>query len=297
MSFKSVAVWLTSLLILCLLCITASAQSTPWKLVMQFPELGGDVKAVTPVFLGLDLKKKRYYLVDAEPGKILSFASDGQYVASFDGGGKLQTPVAMARNSTGKFWIVERAQNLLLYVDIRKKLIRDFTLQDEEGRLVIPGRISLDEKDRLYLLDRMSGSVLLMDDDLKISRRYEPPSGAEGFCDFKIKSEGVFALGCLDKKVYRFDSKGALKETISLPDDLMFPAAFEVEGTDRLYILDRHVGTISVFDRQGRFKFDFLAAGKKSSQVSYGAYLLLDWDNRLCVVEEGNGRVEVFARQ
>lgn len=297
MIFKSVAVWLASFFLFSMICTSAVAQSVPWKLAMQFPALNGEVQVSTPVFLGLDMVKKRYYLVDADQGKILSFDTDGQYLASFDGGGQLQTPIAMARNSKGKFWVVERAQNQLLYIDIGKKLIRDFTLQDEDERLIVPGRIALDNKDRLYLLDQMSGSVLQMDDDLKISQRYAVPGGPAGFCDFKVKSDGLFALDCLEKKVYGFDMKGKLKETISLPEDLMFPTALEVEGADRIYVLDRHVGKISVFDRQGQFKFDFLAAGKKPGRVSYGAYLVLDWESRLCVVEAGNSRVEVFSRQ
>ncbi|MCK5517407.1 MAG: hypothetical protein KAI39_11075 [Desulfobulbaceae bacterium] len=297
MNVKTCAVWFTFLLIVFMLCTTASAQPTPWKLVMQFPELGGDVKAVTPVSLGLDMVNKRYYLVDADQGKIISFDEAGKYVASFNGGGQLQTPVAVARNSTGKLWVIERAKNQLLYIDIRKKLIRDFSLQNEEDHLIVPGRIALDKKDQLYLLDLMSGSVLLLDDDLKIARRYTAPPGSAGFCDFKIKADGVFALDCLDKKVYGFAMNGDLRETIPLPSDLMFPSALEVEGANRIYILDRHVGKISVFDRQGQFKFDFLTKGNNSGQVSYGAYLQLDWENRLCVVEEGNGRVEVFGRQ
>lgn len=297
MRMKSVIAWLSLLVFLGVVYTNASAQSGPWKLFMQFPELHADGKLITPVSMSLDPAKQRYYVVDANQGKILSFDADGQYLAAFDGGGQLKTPVSMARTSSGKFWIVERASNQLLYVDIAKKLIRDFTLQDQDARPIFPGPIALDNKDRLYLLDSLSGAVLMMDDDLKISRRFAAPAGSAGLCDFKIKSDGLFALDCLDKKVYGFDAQGNLKETIVLDDALMFPSALEIEGKDRIYILDRHAGKISVFDRQGLFKFDFLGNGKRPGQVSYGAFLLLDWANRLCVVEEGNGRVEVFARE
>lgn len=295
MLLKSIAAWLVVLMFG--FGASASAQIVPWKLVMQFPELGGDVKVKTPRFLGLDSEKKRYYLVDATEGKIDAFDAEGQFVASFDAAGQLNSPVSMARTSSGKFWIVERSRNQLLYVDIRQKMIRDFTLKDKEGRLVVPDRIALDAKDHLFVLDRLSGSVLQVDDDLKVVRRFSAGTETKGFCDFKVKEEGVFALDCLQREVFVFDLRGTLQETIALKADLMFPSALEVEGADRLYILDRHKGNISVFDRQGELKFDFLDKGKRSGLVSYGAYLLLDWDNRLCVVEEGNGRVEVYERQ
>ncbi|PLX89816.1 MAG: hypothetical protein C0618_00400 [Desulfuromonas sp.] len=297
MRHKHCIIYLTVLLAWLCSSSVLFAQTVPWQLVMQIPTLESEVKAISPVFLGHDMEKKRYYVVDAGQGKLLSFDSNGQYLAAFDGGGQLQTPVAMARTSSGKFWIVERAENKLLYVNIREKSIRDFVLEDDASNRIVPGRIALDEKDRLYVQDRLSGSIVRLDDDLNMSARYAAPAGAKGLCDFKIKPSGLYALDCLEKKVYRFDSKGALKESVALQGNLLFPTALEIEGTDRFYILDRHAGKVAVYNRQGEHKFDFLSKGQAPGQVSYGAYLLLDWDNRLCVVEEGNGRVEIFARQ
>lgn len=298
MRATSMTVW-ASLLVIAFLSIatTVAAQTVPWKLVMQFPAVDAEVKVKAPVFLGLDSEKQRYYLVDAGDGKLVSFDREGTLLASFDAAGQLTSPVSMARTSTGKLWIVERSKNQLLYVDIGKKLIKDFTLKDKKRELIVPDRIQLDEKDRLFVLDRLNGEILQVDDNVQIAKRYAPTSETQGLCDFKVKTNGIYALGCLDRKVYRFSFDGSLEKTVSLGRDMLFPAALEVEGTDRIYILDRHKGRINVFDGQGEFKFDFLDKGKRSGLISYGAFLMLDWDNRLCVVEEGNGRVEIYGRQ
>ena len=51
-----------------------------------------------------------------------------------------------------------------------------------------------------------------------------------------------------------------------------------------------------VCDRHGRLRYRFFTRGRYPGHLRYPADLLFDWEGRLCVADEGNGRVEIMSR-
>ena len=77
---------------------------------------------------------------------------------------------------------------------------------------------------------------------------------------------------------------------------LEFPVSLAVGPSGYLYVLDRHQNSVLVYDESGVFRYSFLSSGQSVSNVYFARQVRFDpWD-RLCVVDEGNGRVEVFNR-
>ena len=63
-----------------------------------------------------------------------------------------------------------------------------------------------------------------------------------------------------------------------------------------MYVLDRHQNSVLAYDEQGVFRYRFLDNGQSAGRVYFARHLRFDpWGN-LCVVDEGNGRVEIFSR-
>jgi 6-phosphogluconolactonase (cycloisomerase 2 family) len=75
-----------------------------------------------------------------------------------------------------------------------------------------------------------------------------------------------------------------------------FPVSLAVGPADSFYILDRHQNNIVVFSRDGQFQYSFLEFGQGPNQLYFPRQLRFDPWGRLCVVDEGNGRVEIFSR-
>lgn len=270
----------------------AGAAGGPWSHLMQMPSREAPVRLDQPVGLSVDTESGRYYVVDAAGGQLVSFDRGGQYLAAFNAGGEIEAPMAMARTSRGKFWVTERSSNVLLYVDPRQKETRRFTLRYPDGGAVLADRLALDGRDRLFVLDRARGSILRLDDDLKVAEAI-----GSGLCDFKIVPGGIWALDGLERTVYHFAQGSPRPAPVRLEGELQFPSALEVDPSGQLlYILDRHSGKIAVFDRQGAFKYDFLGKGRRRGQLASPGDLLFDGQGRLCVVDEGNRKVEVYAR-
>jgi hypothetical protein len=141
----------------------------------------------------------------------------------------------------------------------------------------------------------MRGTVVRLDDNLKVEKILAGEQGGKGFVDFKVKKTGTWALDGLSGKVYRFAGDGA-PAVLALARSLAFPVSLEIDEAGQLYILDRHAGSVAVFGPQGEFRYDFLGQGKRHGKLWYPAQLLFDWAGRLCVVDEGNSRVDIFNR-
>jgi len=287
--------WLLSLILFSSLCGQAEAK-TPWRWQMTLkPELATDAMHM-PHGLYVDAEKERYYVADSGNNRLLSFDRKGLLVHSFTANDELKTPSDLIRTKTGELWIIERGRNSLTRIDMANKQTVPHTLTDQ-GRLVFPDRIEYNENG-FYLLDKASGAVLMLDTTLAVRQRFRCPAeqGNGGFVDFILHDNEVWALDQRAKAVYHFQANGEVAGRISLGEEIQVPVSLAIGSQGLLYVLDRLDGVIIAYDRDGRFKYRFLGAGQAQGQLYYPAELRFDPWGQLCVVDEGNGRVEVFSR-
>ena len=276
--------------------VPARAVDSPWRwlLTMKAPRVGAKMNNPTALYVSGELG--RYYVVDAGNNRLVSFDKEGKFLNAFNAGGKLKNPFDMTRDAEGRLWIVERSRNALTSIDLKSREVNTSAIENR-GKTVILDRFELDAG-VFYVIDRFSGDILALNSTLKIIRRYtcaECENG--GFVDFKIHNGSIFALNQAGKAVFRFKIDGSLAEKISLRAEIAFPRSIAVDKQGYLYVLDRHSSEVVVFDRSGNPVYRFLSTGQAQGQVYYPIELRFDPWGRLCVVEEGNGRVQVFSRQ
>lgn len=267
----------------------------PWSYLRQLPAADSGVKIALPSALSIDNKSNRYYVVDAEQGQLVSFDKDGKFLAAFNAGGELKAPVSLARTASGVLWVVNRGSNELLYINPRQQKVQRYRPSYPDGSGMTPAKVVVDSKDRLFILDQRRGAILQLDDRLQVVQNYSGDKDFRGFVDFKIKGRDIWALDGLARVVYRFAGSGQPVQRIPLAG-LKFPVALEVDTGGQIYILDRHAGTIEVFGPKGDKRFNFLGKGKRHGQLWYAKDLLFDWEQRLCVVDEGNARIDILTR-
>ena len=246
-----------------------------------------------PSALYCDQAHERYYVVDTGNNRLLSFNKDGKFIKEFDASGQLQSPFDMVKDREGHIWLIEKGRNSLTMIDLENKAVENHSLS-YHGLTVFPNR--LEYKDNIfYVLDKATGQVLKLDQDLKVTGRFAS-RGAMGFVDFKIRNGLLWALQRDAKAVLSFAMDGKPASSVVLEDVVRFPCSLEVGPSGIFYILDRHEGDVVVFDKKGRFRYRFLTPGQAQGRLYFPIELKFDPWGRLCIVEEGNGRVEVFAR-
>ena len=278
------------------LCSSSAIAAGPWQLVMSMPDKDADVVLGDALALTVDAGRQRYYVVDSNRGKLLSFGHQGELLAALNPGNRLQKPVSLAVAPGGILWVVDRATNQLVKVNLQKQQVLSFDLVSNDGLSVFADKVAVDQNRRVFVLDRSRGVVLRLDDNLKIIQEYVGKKPFQGFVDFRLTADGLWALDSLSRSLTLFSDDGKLIRQVTLAGNLEFPVAFEVDGTGMFYLLDRHAGKVVVFNGRGDLSYDFLLKGKRQGRLWYPASLLLDWAGRLCVVNEGNGRIDIYSR-
>jgi streptogramin lyase len=232
--------------------------------------------------------------VDAGHNRLVSFNRNGEVLKAFSADERLLAPFDMVRLDNGQLWVVEKGRNSITHIDINAKEVKPYTIQDGDHK-VFPDRIA-EAGGNLYVLDRASGQILRLDKNLSVDQRFGCSDCVGGFIDFVTADGSVWALATQDKKILQFLPDGKIAKTIELGDQVDFPVSLALESSESLYVLDRHLNRIDVFSQDGRFKYSFLGPGQGKGQVYLPRQLRFDPWGQLCVVDEGNGRVEVFSR-
>ena len=274
----------------------AEARGGPWQATLRLESKAEDLR-MHPFSLALDRQRRRYYVVDAAAGMIISFAADGKETGRFNANGALQKPVAMVRDKGDNLWVSDRQANQLLHISLKDKRVERFQVRHRDGHLVVPDRLLLDREGHIYLLDLNGGRILKYDLKLNLLAEFKGAANDYGFVDLRLKDGELWALDGISRKITVFSTSGRKLREISLAAaGLSFPVALEVGSSGNLYILDRHAQQVVVCDRNGQLRYRFFTSGRSPGHLRYGSDLLFDWNGNLCIADEGNGRVEVLSR-
>jgi DNA-binding beta-propeller fold protein YncE len=280
-------------IILAFLPATVLAQS-PWQWQTSLRvETVGDAMYM-PSAVSFDKQSGRYYVVDTGRNRLVSFERDGKVLKAFTADNRLKAPFDMVRLDNGQLWIVEKGRNSVTRIDIAAKEVKPYILRDGDQQ-VFPDRIAW-AGGKLFVLDRASGQILRLDANMTVEQRFGCSDCVGGVSDFVIAEESILALDSRGRKVYRFNNDGTVAGEFSLGDEMDFPVSLAVGPSGFVYVLDRHANSVFVYSPDGKFRYQFLSLGQGSQQIYSARELRFDpWGN-LCVVDEGNGRVEIFSR-
>lgn len=282
-------------LMLLLLPASLLMAGSAWKWEMSlYVNKKGDAMYM-PAAVAFEQGNRRYYAVDSGNNRLVSFNFNGELLNAFNANNQLRVPFDMVRLDNGQLWVVEKGRNSLTLIDVRAKKIEPHKLVDD-GRQVFPDRIASAEG-RLYVLDRASGQVLRLNNKLKVEQHFGCTDCQGGFIDFVIADGTVWALESLSKTIYHFHPDGSVAETIPLGSNVDFPVSLALGPNDSsIYVLDRHQHRVVVYGRDGRFQYEFLGLGQGEEKLYFPRQLRFDPWGRLCIVDEGNGRIEIFSR-
>lgn len=285
--------FLTFALVLLFNIVVAQAGS-PWKweLVLKQAKVGDAMVMPTSLFINPD--KEIYYVVDSGKNRLLSFDRKGELLRILNAGKALDIPFDMTSTGDNGLWVVEKGKNSLSFIDLNAKKVVSNTLYYND-QLVYPDRLE-SAVGILYILDKATGDILQYDAKLNPGIRFSCEDCSWGFVDFKIHDNDLWALDQRQKSIYIFTLDGQLKEKIQLDGKLKFPISLAIGPSGYIYVLDRHARKVSVHDKKGSFKYSFLSRGITRGQVYKPSEIRFDPWGGLCIVDEGNARVEVFRR-
>ncbi len=247
-----------------------------------------------PTALFIDADKELYYVVDSGRNRLLSFNRKGELLNIFNAGKALSIPSDLVKTGEKGIWVVEKGRNSLSYIDLKKKKVTPNTLTYKD-RLVYPERVEADSG-LLYVLNKATGNIISYSKELAPLNRFSCSACPWGFVDFKIHKQMIWALDQAQKSIRCFNLEGRLVKTFELGKSVNFPVSLDIGPNGFIYVLDRQRRNIAVYDRNGTFKYRFLEKGIARGQLYYPNEIRFDPWGGLCLVDEGNARVEIFKR-
>jgi hypothetical protein len=247
-----------------------------------------------PTALYIDADKELYYIVDSGRNRLLSFNRRAELLNIFNAGKALNIPFDMVKTEEEGIWIVEKGQNSLSYIALKEKKVIVNTLT-YKGELVYPERIEAYEG-LLYVLNKATGNIITFSKKLQPINHFSCSACPWGFVDFKVYQQKIWALDQANKTIRCFNLAGKLIKTFELGNSVNFPVSLAIEKTGFMYVLDRQSRNIAVYDKNGTFKYRFLEKGIARGQLYFPSEIRFDPWGGLCLVDEGNARVEIFKR-
>jgi sugar lactone lactonase YvrE len=269
--------------------------SSPWKW-QQSLRSEGETPFSQPAGLYVDQERQRYYVLDSGNNRMVSFDQEGKQLNSFSAAGQLSNPVAMLPYKQGKLLVVERGKPSLTVIDFKKKKV-DYLSLTVEGKIIYPNNFTSDGRN-YYIQDLMSGDIFVFDEELKFINQIVQVDGLKTIftSDINFQNGFLWVLQQSHKRIVKYDPEGKVRNYIALGDSVEFPVSVALDSSGLIHVLDSHAGKVAVFDQTGNLKYIFLAPGNVRGQLYYPNKIRFDFRNRLCVVDSGNGRIEIFGR-
>lgn len=280
-----------------------AAEVFPVKLITVITANEFSGKLNQPMGLFFDENKKRLYLADSGSKRIISYDQDFKYLAELTNDA-IQFPTNIVKNSSGQFLVVDAGRAEILFFEVKKDMQIDRLVLKgvPEGKeIFVPGRIAIDKKDNIYIVDKLNKRIIAADRAGNFLRALTVKGeGFFGFNDVRADDEGnVFALDTLGGKVYGFDRHGDLLTSFGGKDPagrpyFEFPVSLAI-AESYIYVADGHLGTIRAFDKTGNPHHTISKKGEREGEFSSPVFVFTDDAQRIFVID-GN-RVQVLKEE
>ncbi|HVP68115.1 MAG TPA: hypothetical protein VMT17_12715 [Anaeromyxobacteraceae bacterium] len=205
-------------------------------------------------------------------------------------------PARLQFDGKGNLFVFDRRTRRVLKLDGKGALLGPVEIKHGVGKDVVPIAFKLDSADNLYVLDGVSGSVVVQDPAGLELRRLEPPKGTI-FTDIAIDNAGtLYGIDEVGLVVYGAakDAKAFSPITASLKDRMSFPA-YMTAYRGRLAIVDQNGGGLVVLGIDGSFQGRHLSMGWSDGFVYYPSQICFPATGYVLVADRGNNRVQLFS--
>ncbi len=262
--------------------------SSNWKLETSLETGPSGIHFVQPMSVYVDDTTGRIYVVDSINSRFVSFSNDLKPLKEFNAGGEIKLPIGMIKDLNGNIWTIERATNSIVFIDLKNRKV-------EKKKLNIFADRITKFKNYIVVVDRLSGSIVLLDGFKIIKKIFPSNKNFKGFFDVKVKKDLICGMENLTGNIYCFNEKTGEFKKIFLKKRLIQPVSFDFDNSGNIYIVDRYLKKIFIFDNNGNFLSTMLEEGERSEKLYY-PWEIMFHNNRMYVVDEGNGRVDIFKK-
>ncbi|MCF7808093.1 MAG: hypothetical protein K9M49_08140 [Candidatus Marinimicrobia bacterium] len=253
-----------------------------------------------PVALALD-GDGRFYVADADAGKVLVFQMQGDrydHIASF-GGQELQAPAGIVvwndeiLVSDGVAGTICRFSKTYEYLDVLE--VRDVRR---------PGQLKVNPvNNELFIVDTPNHHVVSINTEGQVTgklvhkRTGDQLLGSPMAVDFSADGH-IIVLDGLSRRVEVFNSDYTYETGFGgydrVPGSFSNPKGLAISSDGYIFISDAAFGNVQIFDQNGALLYFFGEIGKAKGEFLLPGSLTFDAKDQLYIMDQFNSRVQIF---
>ncbi len=207
-------------------------------------------------------------------------------------------PLVVQQATDGSVLVLDGKKRQLLRLDRAGRVQGELTLEGIPApEKYVPRSFKLDSEDNIYLMDILSGRLLVFTPDGKYLRTIPVPEESGFISDLAVSRQGaVYLLDSVGGAIYRADP-GSDKVVVlnhDLKDYANFPIGLAIAGNGELYVTDQYGSGLIAVGTDGSFRGRKFGMGWEDGQLYYPAQLCISLKDDLVVADRNNSRVQVF---
>ncbi len=218
----------------------------------------------------------------------------------FAAGGRLVSPVGIARTATGEVWVADADRGVLVRYGARG----NWKGEGGAGLLVRPAGIACDATgERIYVADAHAHRISVFDARGRhvadLGRRGTGPGEFNFPTDVKVLPTGdLLVCDAMNCRIQRLRPDGtplgAFGRAGDGRGDFGRPKGVAVDRDGHVYVVDTLYDVVQIFDAEGRLLLVIGGTGAGAGQFNLPAGIAIGADQRVYVADTANGRVQVF---
>ena len=265
--------------------------------VTFLPQMAGEHKVVVS-FLGQPIKNIELPLIVKCNTPVLKFGAYG------NGNGKFNCPRAVALDKEGYVYIADTGNRLIQKIDRDGDFIKQFKIDggNEEcstcDLAINKGQgwiICTETHVGMNINPTMGSTVAIYDTEGQLKQKFQNKSMKCALCVASNKHSEIVISDYLVHSLFMYNENGIFLRKIGHAGMFNHPAFIAIDSDDHIIVSDTNNDCIQVFDREGKFLYQFGSHGTNKGQLRQPFGVATD-NIYIIVVDSGNQRVQVFKK-
>ena len=212
---------------------------------------------------------------------------------------QLSNPIRLQINSKGDIFALDGKQRRIVRLD-SEGTFKGFVAAEgaPSASAMVPRSVKVDREDNIYVLDVLSGRVVVLSPEGKYLRQIGFPKDYGFFSDLAVDSKGSVLLIDSEKARLFSAAKGSnvfAPLGASFKEYLSFPVSITTDNRGVIYVTDTNGAAIGVLAQDGSFLGKQLSMGWTEGLLYYPSQTCINEKGEIFIADRGNSRVQIFS--